>query len=338
MTWVARSAPLLFAVLVAAAAHADGGQQAAREAYDRGVQAHNRGDLGRAAEEFARADALAPSPVALGAAIDAAVAAKLPVLGMELVARAARGAPADPPPTLKRSVEAARAAFAGKTGRITVVCNEGAPCSATVDGREVAPNVERVVVVGEHTIVFRVGGQDESRRVQVLPDFALELHPSAAADLKATPPASLLSGAGAGAAPPPASLASPAKRAEPAPEAQGGKPLPPFVLIVGGSLTVVAAAAAVWTGVTAGNLHDEFEAARCPELAGAGCEDLASSGSARQTRANILIATTGVLGAVTFAAGLLWVDWGVGDRKATTVRLAPELGSSRGGLHLVGTF
>lgn len=343
MTWVARCAPLLLALLVASAARADGAQQAAREAYDRGVEAHKRGDLGRAAEEFARADALAPSPVALGAALDAAVAANRPVLGVELVARAARTSPQ--PPELKRSVEAARAAFAGKTGRITVVCNEGAACGATLDGQTIAPNVERVVLVGEHALVFRVGGNEEPRRVQVGPDAALELHPSAAAVLSGPSPTPLPPSPAATTPPPaappapaPAPPSPPAKRDEAAREPQAGKPLPRFVIVLAGGLTVVAAGGAVWSGVAAGGVYDDFEAAGCPDFAGARCADLASRGSSLQTRANVLFATTGVLGAATFAAALLWVDWGAGDRKAASVRLAPQVGPSGGALGLSGTF
>lgn len=339
VTWVARSAPLLLALLVAATARADGAQQAARAAYDRGVEAHKRGDLGRAAEEFARADALAPSPVALGAALDAAVAANQPVLGMELVARAARMSPPPAtPPELKRSVEAARAAFAGKTGRVTVVCNEGAPCSATLDDQAIAPSVERVVLVGEHALVFRVGGSEEPRRVQVGPDAALEVHPSAAAVLAAPPSTPPAPGPGPGPAAPRPPAPAPVKREEPARAPQAGKPLPRFVIVLAGGLTVVAAGGAVWSGVVAGDLYDDFEAARCPDFAGVTCADLASRGSSAQTRANVLFATTGALGAATLAAALLWVDWDADGRKAASVRLAPQVGPSGGALGVSGTF
>ena len=65
---------LLFAAQASAGgrdAHAQTASEKARakEAYDRGVAAHERGDHQRAAEEFARADAIAPSPVALQAAL-----------------------------------------------------------------------------------------------------------------------------------------------------------------------------------------------------------------------------------------------------------------------------
>lgn len=344
MTWVARCAPLLLTLLVAGAARADGAQQSARAAYDRGVAAHKQGDLGRAAEEFARADALAPSPVALGAALDAAVAANRPVLGMELVARAARVA--SPAPELKRSVEAARAAFAGKTGRVVLVCNEGARCAATLDGAELLPTVERIVRAGEHSLVFRVSGKEESRRVQVAPDVALELHPSAAALLEA-PAAAPATPAGAPSGvvtttPPatsPGVVERPLAVVTPSPEPPTGKPLPRWVVILGGSLTVVAVGGAVWSGATAAGVHNDFDSARCPLAAGPTCADLASQGSGMQTLANVLFMTAGVLGAATVATALFLVDWSSGgERTAGSVRLSPAVGPSGGSLGLHGTF
>ncbi|MDI1452178.1 hypothetical protein QHF85_49515, partial [Polyangium sp. 6x1] len=45
----------------------------AKAAYDRGAAAYERGDMATAARELARADALAPNPVALASALRAAI-------------------------------------------------------------------------------------------------------------------------------------------------------------------------------------------------------------------------------------------------------------------------
>ena len=69
-------------------ASADGGESTrAREAYDRGIAAFQRGEFAAAAREFATADAIVPSSVALHAALDAAIRADDPVLGVALLDR-----------------------------------------------------------------------------------------------------------------------------------------------------------------------------------------------------------------------------------------------------------
>jgi len=64
----------------------------AHDAYARGTSAYRRGDYAAAAREYAAADALAPNPVALQAAIDATVLGDDPVFGTTLLDRA-RGEP-----------------------------------------------------------------------------------------------------------------------------------------------------------------------------------------------------------------------------------------------------
>lgn len=80
----------------------------AKQAYDRGVSAFKRGDEKGAAQEFARADALEPTPVALQAALDAAIEADDLALASVLLERSKR-APATP--GLAASITAAHLAF-----------------------------------------------------------------------------------------------------------------------------------------------------------------------------------------------------------------------------------
>ncbi len=81
----------------------------AREAYDRGAAAHQRGDEATAARELALADAILPNPVTLQAALEAALAADDGALAITLCERAQR-APLDGP--LAELVQRARARFA----------------------------------------------------------------------------------------------------------------------------------------------------------------------------------------------------------------------------------
>ncbi|HEY8088677.1 MAG TPA: hypothetical protein VIF09_12550, partial [Polyangiaceae bacterium] len=134
--------PLVVAALACACltpawpAHADPFTDAqAHEAYERGTVAYRKKDYATAAREYSTADALAPNPVALQAAIDATVLADDPVLGMQLLDRA-RGAPRTN--ALIATMLAAEQKFARRTGRIRIVC-AAAPCLATIDGAAIDP-------------------------------------------------------------------------------------------------------------------------------------------------------------------------------------------------------
>src|SRR4029079_5886075 len=102
------------------------------EAYDRGTAAHRRGDFAAAATEFALADEIAPSSVALQAALDAAIKADDAALGSDLLERSQRAPVAG---ALAARVKAASAAFAHRAGRLRAVCAEAPQCLATVDGK-----------------------------------------------------------------------------------------------------------------------------------------------------------------------------------------------------------
>ena len=189
--------------LLASTSWADVDRDGARRAYDRGVKAYAKHDAATAAREFALADELAPSPVALRAALDAAIEADDPVLGSELVERASR---APSPPELSASVEKAKRAFSKRVGRVVLHCGEGRTCDGTVDGAPLVPGKPRIVRVGDHQVRLRSGATEESSRVTVAGDELVEVHLSAAAGL---PPV----------VPKPAEPAPPAPAAAPAPTA-----------------------------------------------------------------------------------------------------------------------
>jgi hypothetical protein len=284
-------------ILAAGAARAEDvatNQARARDAYDRGSIAYRRGDYARAAAEFAQADALAPDPVALRAALDAATLADDAVLGTELLERARR-APGDK--TLADVVATARARFAHRTGRIVVRCPESAsaagagptaaaPCLATLDGTVLEPSKERVVAVGVHTVTVQSDGAAEQRIVQVGPDQSVEISPSVPRE--------------AAPAPPP----SPA----PAPSSSGG--ISPAWFAAAAGATAVLGGLTVWSGLDTSNRHSSFANTGCSAAnPPAECGSLRSDGLSAEHRTNVLLAGTAALAVGTAALGLFFVRW-----------------------------
>ncbi len=294
---------LLVALALAPVARADGApSEDARTAYDRGTAAHARGDYRAAASELAQADALAPNPVALKAALDEALLADDPELGMQLVERARTRAPGDA--TLAPSVHDAEVRFAGRTGRVRIDCGH---CTATVDGRPVAVGAAAFVLVGPHHVVLDAGGVPTARDVVVAGDREVDVVLPAAP----APPAPL-------APPPPAS-----RRHESAAPSHGLSPTAWF--LTSAALTVIAGAATIVSGVDTANQHSSFVARGCGASDASDCGALASSGSGAQTRTNVLAAVTGAFGVTTVVLAF-YVPWGsspaqraalvVGDRSA----------------------
>lgn len=154
----------------------DAEKLAAKEAYNRGLEAHKRGELKKAAEEFARADSLAPSAVALQAALDAAIDADDAVLGAELLERSKRE-PA--PPSLASSITAAHLKFQGRAGRLRVHCPSGSTCLAKLDDRPVEVDTIAWATTGQHTVIVQVdGGDAQTKLVEVSAEQVIEVTPS----------------------------------------------------------------------------------------------------------------------------------------------------------------
>lgn len=343
---------VVLSLLVSASAAAEDDRERARKAYDRGVVAHKQGAYARAANEFALADTLAPSPVALRAALDAAVKADDPVLGMELVARSARVSPL--PTELRTSVEAAKTSFVGRTGTMSLRCHESAPCEASVDGATLTAEKGRIVRVGEHAVVIRAHGTEEARSVRVGPDERVELRPTTSAPPSApvasatAVPAVLPTATPAPTSVPPTSTPSSGpvpestRSAEPERSAAGDRGLPPVVVVIGAGLTAVAGGLSVWSGLDTKSTHDDFTAQRCATQPTNACDALASSGKSAETRSNVLFVTTAVLGVATLATAIFFVDYG--GRKSTTsapskrLQLVPVVGSNAGEVHVLGAF
>jgi hypothetical protein len=299
-------------VLLSGAAHAQQNDKAlAKEAYDRGTQAHERGDFRRAAEEFARADALAPSPVALQAALDAAVEADDPILGAELLERSKRGTAAA---GLATSIEAATRKLGGRAGRVRVTCPGGARCVSTVDGAALDATKGVWLRVGAHKLVVQVDGATDTRTVEIRAGETTEVVPSRVADKPAPIPPPLVPTPG-----------TPPQPVEPARH----KPLPPLAVWIGVGATVVLAGGATVFAFRTKQSHGDFVDAGCDRVATSTCADLKDDGESNQTIANAAFALTAVAGVATVVLGAFFVDW---DRGAKAVGKAPVLVPIAGGM------
>jgi len=164
---MARRAPILIMVLALSSPAFAGDPpevMAARAAYDRGVALFDAKDYAGAARAFAEADATVRNDVALGAAIDAAIRADDPVLGMGLVDRA-EGRPI-------ANVAEARAKFSKRIGRVRVTCSG---CTATLDGAPLTIGSARVVALGDHALLLEQNGKRDARTVSITPGQTIEI-------------------------------------------------------------------------------------------------------------------------------------------------------------------
>lgn len=255
-----------------AAGAPNAGDNRARAAYDRGAAAYDRGDYAAAARAFAEADALAPNAVTLQVALDAAVLADDPVIGAALLERAdARPREA----SLEGSLKAARARFAGKTGRVRVVCPaDASPCSAALDGAPISTDKPSFARVGRHEITTVARGQSEARPVEVKPDQETVV------------------------------TISMSTRANP--RSPTGSGLSPVFPLLGVGLTAAALGATIASGLDTRSRHEQFMSAGCAGPAHGDCAGLASGGQASQARTNILLGVTVAMSIPTAALGILF--------------------------------
>src|SRR5581483_1297469 len=141
--------------------------------------AYNKGDFTTAAKEYARADSLAPNPVALQAALDSAVKGDDPAIGAELLERAksreATGA-------LSKSIAAAHAKLDHRAGKLSIACMD---CTATVDGQ---PFTSGWVRAGKHDVLLTRANVVETKSVDVAADSTVEVSPTPAPPPPQNPP------------------------------------------------------------------------------------------------------------------------------------------------------
>ncbi|MBS2013918.1 MAG: hypothetical protein JST00_13595 [Deltaproteobacteria bacterium] len=309
----------LSAVMVALAALPAAAQPAppatekarAKEAYDRAVEAHKRGDYQQAAREFAEADALAPSSIALQAALDAAIEADDPVLGGDLLDRSRRASVNGASVALLQTVEAAKKKFAGRAGRVGIVCPAGSTCLSTIDGTAMDSTRPTWVRTGGHLVVIVVDGNPQTKNVDVRADQLEAVVVSRSSSTMLPPstapgysPSSDIGDAGLH------SSSSAAER-DRARHGRGAK-LSPGVFWVGVGATGTAAVATVVLMSLASEARSDFVEAGCGRANEIGCTAFKDAGESSQTRANVSLAGTGVIAVATIVIGLAFTDWSSG--------------------------
>lgn len=262
----------------------------ARDAYERGTAAYARADFATAAREFAGADALLPNATALQAALDAALRADDPVIGMALLDRAAR-APAVG--ELAALVKIARARFAGRTGRLRVMCGT-ASCLGAIDGVAIDVSTAAYARVGPHTVTIQSDGKSEQRLVDVRADELVEVTPALAPPAVSTPASS--------------SSSSSAPLASESPSRQ--RVVAPVWFYTGIGLTAVLAGATIASGLDAASQHASFVRSGCDRAALPGCDRASSDGASAQLRTNVLLGVSSGMGIATAALGIFFVKWG----------------------------
>ncbi len=311
-------------VLGASTAHAQDTAHA-KEAYDRGVAAHERSDFTSAAREFALADSLAPSPVALQAALDAAVDADDPVIGGELLERSKR---LTPPlnPKVAQSIEAARKKLGGRAGRVRVTCPAGTSCTAAIDGRSFDTKNPTWVVTGPHTVVVQLEGDTQSKGVDVKAGEVVEVAPVKKAATAAAPEAPLPAAVPVRAPPP-----APPQPRTPDDTTTPRTGLPPWAVLIGAGATVVIGGGAAYFMVQTRSTHDDFVSAGCERGPAAGCNSLKDDGDAQQRTANLALGLSAVLAVATVVIAVGFTDWSGGSKKAALQLHGPVPGTSAGG-------
>lgn len=286
----------------------------AREAYDRGVRAHDAGDDASAARAFAEADGLFPTPASLEGALESSMRADDPALGLELLDRA-EGRPLDA--SLRRTVDAARKRFAGRAGRIRFECRGASRCLVAVDGAAVPSQKQAYVRIGPHAVVLQRDGQRLERLVEVSSETVVvgnEESPPKPSPVVVTPAISPVTS-----------------------EHTSSSGISPTWFWVGLGATAALGAFTVASGVDAVNIHDRFEQRGCsPGASGpvsSVCSGIHDDGRGAELRTNVLLGVTGALAVATAAVGIFAVRWKSGAE--ARVAFSGSRGTAVAGVQIV---
>ncbi len=254
---------------------------------------------------------IAPSAVALQAALDDAIEADDPALGSELVLRSKRAAT---PGELGKSVDTATKKFAGRAGRIRVV--DASDCTtATLDQKIVVdPKKEIWTTKGVHTLSVVCGTRAGESHVDVRADGVIEVS-APTAEKPEKPPV---------VPPPPVEKPPPPIVVTRPPPS---KPLRPIWAIVGGGVTVLFGAATIYFGLDAKSQHDDFEAKGCGQANADGCKSLQDDGRRARLYTNVAIGV-GAVAAVGTVVALFFTDFTGGSGSPVTVAPTPGGGAA----------
>jgi hypothetical protein len=348
MNLALRISVLALVLSVGTAAHAqDAGSEPtpaqvriAAEAFDKGREAYKAEEYVEAAEQFEKADSNAPSPAALELAIRARDRAGELDRAATLMSLALKRHP-DDANLLKIASDLSKRASA-TLFELTANCDS--PCDLTVGGKIVhgAPDTQRMLYVQPGKLTVRAGWADnrnDSKQIEaeaggkgevtfVAPSTAATEHMAQEPDEPAPPQ------------PPPVT--------NPDHDSVAKKGWSPTIFYVGLGLTAVVGGITVWSGLdTVNNPGADKVKASC-DAHQDDCNDLYQQGRSKQTRTNVLIGATGVVGAATILIGVLATDWSGGksapaaDKSAKLLRphvdVQPWASFDGGGLQAVGRF
>ncbi len=264
-----------------------GKKKSAKGAYEEGERAFGKGDFRRSAESFEQAYKLSPHHSALWAAARAWLRAGEDVRAANLLERYLGEAPADAPDR-DRATGAIRE-LDKRLGRLEVVTND--VVGVKVDGASLS-TPRLWVVPGEHVATGEVDGKPVRKVITV----AAGDHISVSLEVvtRETPP-------------PPPPIATNASK----------KPLPPWVVVVGGTLAAIGTGATIYSYTDTLDKKDAFEADRTSRT------KLDNAHSA-EDRTNILLVSTVGVAAVSVLAAAFLVDWTSDDKvKAALLRFKP---------------
>lgn len=277
-------------LFVRSLAHADDPKARAKQAYARGVAAHDAKDYKTAARAFTEADTILPSSAALAAALDDAVLADDPVLGAELIERGNRPGAT---PELTKSLAEARTKLAGRAGRIRIVCPAGSTCSALVDER--STNRELWVAPGPHTVTLRVDTTMKEQTIDVHGGETIVLEPEKPPAVVQPPP------------PPVTEPLAPTEKEHHEPSKHKG--LPPLVTYLGAGFTLAMVGGTITTGLLTKNRHDDFVAKGCDKGPAAGCQTLHDEGIPLLVMTNVFLGLSILSAVATTGIAVFFTDW-----------------------------
>jgi hypothetical protein len=274
--------------------------KAAEADFTRGREAYKAGEFVEAAEHFESADGHAPNDKVLELAISARDkagnvdrAATLAQLGLETYPNSERIKKVAAPLVDKGHAELLQ---------VTVECDQ--PCTL-LDGTRLvhgAPAVRRTVFLtpGDHSI--RAGWSDERSLSQNVSGAAGE---SSAVTFTAPPvpkkEAAAVAAAGAG--------------GEDTGVESSTRVLPPVYFLIGAGATAVLGGVTIWSGIDAQNNPGPDTVRDACFNNQPNCTSLYNQGRDAQTRTNILIGATSVVGVATAVVGIFFTDWN-GKKKA----------------------
>lgn len=305
------------AATFAAPVHAAHGQQpdrsrrakAAKE-FRHAMRAYRRHDYAAAAADFEEAYATLPHPAALFNAAEAYEKAGELTKAANLCARYLH----DASDKDRRRSKANKmiADLTPKLGRVDIDAN-GAQ-DVQIDGKTPGPGVS-FVDPGDHLVTGSFDGKQVQRQISVVAGSLEQVR------LEAPPP-------------PPARSATPVAAPVRGPRDQGaaGKHggLPPLAVYIGAGATAVLGGVTIWSGLDTNKARSDYDAH--PTQQGL------DSGQGKQTRTNVLVGATAVVGVATAAIAIFATDW----KGKSTSDEHPEahmaLGIGPGSVSLGGTF